>query len=84
MTLGKDHFADKRCADRALPRVPLGKGFAESRIAFAESLWLSAKPPYAVVYPHTPHSHHACITRPTTPQIIEDHTFLEIAGAKAP
>lgn len=50
MTLGKDHFADKRCADRALPRVPLGKGFAESRIAFAESLWLSAKPPYAVVF----------------------------------
>ena len=50
MTLGKDHFADKRCADRALPRVPLGKGFAESRIAFAESLWLSAKPPYAVVH----------------------------------
>ena len=49
MTLGKDRFADKRYADRTLPRGTLGKGFAESKIAFAESLGLSAKPLYAVV-----------------------------------
>jgi len=49
MTLGKDLFADKRCADRPLPRATLGKGFAESKTAFAERLRLSAKPLYAVV-----------------------------------
>jgi len=42
-------FADKRCADRPLPRATLGKGFAESKTAFAERLRLSAKTLYAVV-----------------------------------
>jgi len=49
MTLGKDLFVDKRCVDRPLPRGTLGKGFAESKTAFAERLGLSAKPLYAVV-----------------------------------
>jgi hypothetical protein len=49
MTLGKDLFADKRFADRPLPRATLGKGFAESKTAFAERLMLSANPLYAVV-----------------------------------
>ena len=49
MILGKDLFVDKRCVDRPLPRGTLGKGFAESKTAFAERLGLSAKPLYAVV-----------------------------------
>jgi len=43
MALGKDPFADGKFPEGSLPRVALGKAFAEGLIAFAEGLTPSAK-----------------------------------------
>ena len=48
IALGKDLFADKRCAEGPLPRVAPGKAFAESR-SLAEPPRLWAKPLDTVV-----------------------------------
>jgi hypothetical protein len=42
-------FADKIFAERSLPSVTLGKGFAKCKIAFAECLRHSAKNTIPVV-----------------------------------
>jgi hypothetical protein len=41
--LGKEVVADVQFAERSLPSVTLGKGFAECKISFAECLRHSAK-----------------------------------------
>jgi hypothetical protein len=50
MALGKEAVADVQFAERSLPSVTLGKGFAECKIAFAECLRHSAKKLCPVVY----------------------------------
>jgi hypothetical protein len=43
IVLGKEAVADVQFAERSLPSVTLGKGFAECRIAFAVCLRHTAK-----------------------------------------
>jgi hypothetical protein len=51
--LGKEAVADVQFAERSLPSVTLGKGFAECKIAFAVCLRHTAKALIPVVSPNS-------------------------------